>query len=220
MVSVLYSLKDGSGGGGHSATLHSSSEEKKKEGQGKKRQRDVWTLLVYVEFCPLHGAFHQRFFNIATWNTWWMGARTRVIIGTVGGIKSCGRGVCVTDISSRFVASCESLRIWGGSLPPFFTQIFFYCSGCTSLQNEPAKGTHHVFLRHAASACMPVHLASHQACLNIVRRWQSWSGRGNPNKKAQTIHFLGGEKLTSVKRLHEKCCFQKTSGCVSSNCTR
>lgn len=156
MVSVLCSPKDVSGGDGHSAALHSSSEEKKKKGWRESRQRDTWTQLVYVESCSLHGTFHQKPFNIATWNTWWMGVgkRTRVITGKVGGIESCGSGVCVAGISSCFAVSCESLRTYRRMSPPFSTHGLFYWSQRTSSQNEPAKG----LVLPASTACMPVTL--------------------------------------------------------------
>lgn len=154
MVSVLCSTKDASGGDGHSATLHSSSEEKTEKGWGESRQRDTWTQLVYVESCSLHGTFHQKPFNIATWNTWWMGVgkRTRVITGEVGGIESCGSGVCVAGISSCFAVSCESLRTYRRMSPPFSTHGLFIGVNEQAHRMNLQKG----LILPASTACMPL----------------------------------------------------------------
>ncbi len=220
MVSASYRPKDGCGGDGQSTTLHSSSEEKKKEGREKRYQclniTCLWWALRLTWGFPPKAFQHSNLKHMVEMG---VGKKTRVIIGTVGVIESCGSTVCVYGVSSRSAVSCESLwRVYRRISTPLLTHELFVVAVVQARRMDlTCFSSACCFCLHAWYRGSSSSLSSY--CAQMAKLTSR--GRGNPNQKAQAIHFLWGGKNVHQQKIfvkNEKCSFQKTSVCVSSCC--
>lgn len=132
-----------------------------------------------------------------------VGMRTRVIIGTVGVIESCGSAVCVTGMSSRSAVSCESLRrVERRISPPLLAHGLFIVAVVQAVHRRNLLKGHIMFFIGLLLllARLVLWLLIKHVCILYTDGKDDLSDRGNPNQKAQTIHFQRGEKLTSARK--------------------
>lgn len=150
-----------------------------------------------------------------------VGKRTRVIIGMVGVTESCGSAVCVTGISSRSAVSCESLRrVYRRISPPFLTHGLFIVAIVQAHRMNLLNMVFFICLLLLLACLLSWLLIKHLSILYTDGK-ADLSGRGNPNQKAQTSHFLWGEKFTWEQKAAWKMKrSKKTSVRVFSCCTR
>lgn len=197
------------------------NEEVGTDGKGESTGRDtsVWTSVVYGESCSLHGAFHQRAFNTATWNTRWkqeLGMRTRVITGTVGScrvMRECS--MCDWQILPFCGFIWIIKRVYRRSSALVLTHVLCIVT-VVQTHTMDAKMAHHVLYLPAAPTCTLGIMASHHACLHIVHRWQSWPlWWSQPKPKGKNYSFSVQGKIYISEKPHEECSFQKKKKHVS-----